>query len=459
MVKVVEKYINGRFENSNEYYEVKDVLESEVVLKIAVSTMADLRKVYRNAKVLQQKLEQVELSERVRIIKQLYELYVSKIKLEYLPIINKLHGTVDDDVLAPLESLKEWVYNLDEYQKIVFGAEDALQNGVKVVYNGKQIGLKSFRPRGPLAIIFPANMEAAEQFYVLAQAILSGNHFVVRSSSKDVTTCCLFECLDYIGFSCAGQMLSWQSSAENALEMTRRLIKNSEHSIIFASNETINKIMEGVEAKNVFKYGTGLPIVFVTHNAELETAARSVMLSAVAGKGCHCISTTPVFVDEKVYDQFCNELEKVKPEFDAMAEKRLFTKVEVESIKSFIEKDRFNFKAKLGNIYDHNLQCLMVKGAEKSSRFFFEEIPAMVVAVAKYDDINNAIEYANKLAHERKIFKHILAVVYGDKKDYMVVRKKLNAYMVKHNEGSAEFNWFLPHQGRYFVEAMVEVIN
>ncbi|MFN3786936.1 MAG: aldehyde dehydrogenase family protein [Sulfurihydrogenibium azorense] len=382
--------------------EVIDVIypyNQQKVGEAVKGSVEDVEKAVEKAKVGLKKLKQLTAYEKCKILLKVAQLLEER-KDEFAKVITLETGKTIKESRVEVERA---------INTITFSAEEAKRIGGEVVHfdaspNGRGKRGYYFRvPAGIVAAITPFNFPVNLTAHKIAPAIAAGCPFILKPSEKTPLSptmlCQLFleagvpkEAVSIIpGFADVGQAMTTHPDVR-VVSFTGSL-KVGE---IIAKQAGLKKI--------VMELGSNSAVI-VDKDANLELAAKKSVLGGFALAGQVCISVQRVLVHKEVADEFENLLKKEASKLkygDPMEEDTDVGPVisinEVDRIQTWIsEAVMKGAKVSLGGQAEKTLfKPTIVSEVPEDSKLFYEEAFAPVVAVKRFETIEEAIEMVNK---------------------------------------------------------------
>lgn len=362
-------------------------------------SVEDVEKAVEKAKIGLKKLKQLTAYEKYKMLLKVAQLLEER-KEEFAKVITLETG----------KTIKESRIEVDRaINTITFSAEEAKRIAGEVVHfdaspNGRGKRGYYFRvPAGIVAAITPFNFPVNLTAHKIAPAIAAGCPFILKPSEKTPLSptmlCQLFleagvpeEAVSIIpGFADVGQAMTTHPDVR-VVSFTGSL-KVGE---IIAKQAGLKKI--------VMELGSNSAVI-VDKDANLELAAKKSVLGGFALAGQVCISVQRVLVHKDVADEFENLLKKEASKLkygDPMEEDTDVGPVisinEVDRIQTWIsEAVMKGAKVSLGGEAEKTLfKPTIVSEIPEDSKLFYEEAFAPVVAVKRFETIEEAIEMVNK---------------------------------------------------------------
>ena len=362
-------------------------------------SVEDVEKAVEKAKIGLKKLKQLTAYEKYKMLLKVAQLLEER-KEEFAKVITLETG----------KTIKESRIEVDRaINTITFSAEEAKRIAGEVVHfdaspNGRGKRGYYFRvPAGIVTAITPFNFPVNLTAHKIAPAIAAGCPFILKPSEKTPLSptmlCQLFleagvpeEAVSIIpGFADVGQAMTTHPDVR-VVSFTGSL-KVGE---IIAKQAGLKKI--------VMELGSNSAVI-VDKDANLELAAKKSVLGGFALAGQVCISVQRVLVHKDVADEFENLLKKEASKLkygDPMEEDTDVGPVisinEVDRIQTWIsEAVMKGAKVSLGGEAEKTLfKPTIVSEIPEDSKLFYEEAFAPVVAVKRFETIEEAVEMVNK---------------------------------------------------------------
>lgn len=391
--------IGGKEVFKDEIIEVLYPYNQQVIGQAPKGSVEDVYQAVEKAKVGLSKLKKLTAYEKYKILMKVADL-LEKRKEEFAKTITLETG----------KTIKESRIEVERaINTITFSAEEAKRIGGEVVHfdaspNGKGKRGYYFRvPAGIVSAITPFNFPVNLTAHKIAPSIAAGCPFILKPSEKTPLSptmlCQLFleagvpeEAVSIIpGFADVGQAMTTHPDVR-VVSFTGSL-KVGE---IIAKQAGLKKI--------VMELGSNSAVI-VDQDANLEVAAKKSVLGGFALAGQVCISVQRVLVHEKVADQFEKLLKEEASKLkygDPMDENTDVGPVisinEVDRIQTWISEALVKgAKIEFGGETQKTLvKPTIVSDVPEDSKLFYEEAFAPVVAVKRFENIDQAISLVNK---------------------------------------------------------------
>jgi acyl-CoA reductase-like NAD-dependent aldehyde dehydrogenase len=391
--------IGGKEVFKEEVIDVVYPYNQQIIGQAPKGSPEDVYQAVEKAKAGLSKLKKLTAYEKYKILVKVAQLLEER-KEEFAKVITLETG----------KTIKESRVEVDRaINTITFSAEEAKRIGGEVVHfdaspNGK--GKKGYYFRVPAGIVsaitpfnFPVNLTA----HKIAPSIAAGCPFILKPSEKTPLSptmlCQLFleagvpeESVSVIpGFADVGQAMTTHPDVR-VVSFTGSL-KVGE---IIAKQAGLKKI--------VMELGSNSAVI-VDKDANLELAAKKSVLGGFALAGQVCISVQRVLVHKDVADEFERLLKEEASKLkygDPMDENTDVGPVisinEVDRIQTWISEALVKgAKVELGGETEKTLvKPTSISEVPEDSKLFYEEAFAPVVAVKRFENIDQAISLVNK---------------------------------------------------------------
>ncbi len=391
--------IGGKEVFKEEVIDVVYPYNQQIIGQAPKGSPEDVYQAVEKAKAGLSKLKKLTAYEKYKILMKVAQLLEER-KEEFAKVITLETG----------KTIKESRVEVDRaINTITFSAEEAKRIGGEVVHfdaspNGK--GKKGYYFRVPAGIVsaitpfnFPVNLTA----HKIAPSIAAGCPFILKPSEKTPLSptmlCQLFleagvpeESVSVIpGFADVGQAMTTHPDVR-VVSFTGSL-KVGE---IIAKQAGLKKI--------VMELGSNSAVI-VDKDANLELAAKKSVLGGFALAGQVCISVQRVLVHKDVADEFERLLKEEASKLkygDPMDENTDVGPVisinEVDRIQTWISEALVKgAKVELGGETEKTLvKPTIISEVPEDSKLFYEEAFAPVVAVKRFENIDQAISLVNK---------------------------------------------------------------
>jgi len=461
LIKQIPTFVAGvrcDAEAPNESNLVKSFIDPNLTIPSSVTTSSQLREALRFADQAQEKLYKTTLKERTEVVKLVLR-EAAEHREEMAWGLAKFRGLVAKDAHWMCDLLIAWSEQVDELVGAIWGFGSSGQQ--RIQYKNRTVGLLEFRSRGKGALISSSTMDGPPAIAAISHAILSGTHMIVRPSWKDVATHYMFEVLykhklhDFI------QMVRWPSAGGDTMSLNQQLIQNVDQAIVFASDKTFEELISGFEEQNrlrlgqkIQKYGTGLPLVIVTENTDLNRAAELTFLGARRGNGKFCLSHSPVLVHQSVYKSLLDKFVSLSSNLKAGdllnrdVERGCWEKDDLQGLSRLAS--RFGGKIVQGTFGETSMDVVILEDVPPNSPCLYQEFPGTLLALIPYSTREEAVSIAQKFIGERGREAWTAVNVFSNDEEYKEFANRIDSYHFLRGGITSEPKFLLPHQGRYF---------
>jgi acyl-CoA reductase-like NAD-dependent aldehyde dehydrogenase len=392
------------------------------------------------------------LAERIAVVRSIHASFQNR-QEELIDLVHKIHGTPTVYLADSCAKLRRWVSGLESF----------VQNVDR--YSLARDGL-SFDRRAvlaPYALVAAGNFEIYESFYLLAQTILSGTHFVIRPSAYDIATHVIFEILDDKGLADLGQKLTWDSIRQPSL--IKHLLRFVAGASIFGADERIRRILvtgvlerhpggqvegrviEDLSAgRRVRAYGSGNAMLVVLGNPE--EAAKHFYYAKVLTKGNKCWVPDGAVVVDQYADAFYSSLIQLDrgnrhniPEF---------RHDEIEAISAYI-RDTVG-KPDYGPCVqgEQAVGIILCRDLQPDSPFFAQEVTFPAAGIVMVRDARAAADALMSIISKRGQTTYLSIGYFGPEATFEYIRERVPSESYRVNESLA-VDLMKPHQGSYFM--------
>lgn len=390
------------------------------------------------------------LDERIGIVQDLYLEYSSQ-KADLIDTVHLIHGTSKPYLYFTMDKLSEWVSNLDKFITKVSEFSQA-KDGID--FNRREV-------LTPFFIVTAGNFEVYEPFYIIAQLILSGTHFIVRPSVYDLGTHVLFEIMGKRGYLDFGQKITW--NAEKQPDLIKHLIRFSRGVSIFGSDDAIkNMLIDSVKRKKsktgeiyeyvfedlsqgrkVLKYGSGNSMIIVLGNPE--KAAEEYYSARVLSKGNKCWSPDGAIVLKDLKDAFFNRL----VDLDNKNQEN-WPRYNSGSIEEIITLAKVWGKVAHGHygMSNNSLGLFIYDGLNSSSPYFEKEVTFPAAGIITVNCYQEAIDCANQIIMRRGASAYLSLGYFGPDEYCQPIMEKIPSEAI-HLNSNLTVDLMQPHQGSY----------
>ncbi len=433
-------------------------LDGKTSIPSSVTNASQLREALRYADECQKKLLRTPVSERAEVVKLVLN-ETARYRNEIAWGLSTFRGQVSMDSHWMCDLLLKWSLQVDELIGAVWDMDK--NNFRKMFQNGKTIGNLSYRSKGKGAFITSSTMDGPPGIAAICHAILSGTHAIVRPSWKDVATHYLFEILHEHKLDHYAQLVRWPSSGGDTMTLNQQLLKNVEQAIVFCSDKTFEELVQGFSEENratlrskIHKYGTGLPIVVVTENTDLDKAAETIFLGARRGNGKFCLSHSPVLAHKNIYSSLSSKLIKLSANLkagdllDREVEKGKWDSEELQGLSRLATK--FGGNIVQGTFQKDSMDVLILEDVSPNSPCLYQEFPGTLLAMIPFGSIEEAVSIAQKSLPMNGREAWTAANIFSSDQEYKELSYQIDSYHFLRGGVTSEPKFLLPHQGRYF---------
>jgi hypothetical protein len=369
-------------------------------------------------------------------------------------VVTRLTGSPITYVRASIGLLKDWCRNIKQYYDLV-------------IYQKQNQQIKSTYP---IFAILPSNSEE-ESLYIFAQALLSRNSLIIRSSSKGASVyssieliIALNKALDEISDSRLNilrrSISIVNTPADNYLQ---QFFIDRWNYIVFGDDDTLRFVKNsfrdvGVTPRKIIAYGTGLSISIILDDCNLERYIPVIAQSICVNAGNECVSTDIIYVDSKVSEtatkrlsdeinryRSCNPTEKHSIGIVNNANKQFILNQLTQRCKTDLVKiDSNNDLINATIIPLHRYESAI-------------EYPGPIASIRVFEDINELTEIIKKDLNDNSKAKNLVASVFTESDlSFKHLLPYISAFLIKHNKPTHDFNPMLPHQGIYLIKELVD---
>jgi len=392
------------------------------------------------------------IGERIAIVRTLFDGFRAR-QDEIIDVVHRIHGTPQKYLRDSFSNLGKWVNDLELFIENV--------NHFSLAQDG--VPFAERRVLTPYAMVTAGNFEAYESFYVLAQTILSGTHFIVRPSAYDFATHIVFEIMAEKGLTDLGQKITWDSAKQP--ELIRDLLRFVPGASIFGSDEQIRnmlitsvlerypdgqtkeRVIEDISAgKKIKAYGSGNAMMVVMGNPEV--SAEHFYYSKVVAKGNKCWVPDGAIVLDQYVDAFCGRL--IQLDGENSDNRPRFRQVEIQGISTHIEHTIGRLDYGTYCEEDHSLGILFRRDLAPDSPFFDEEVTFPAAGIIPVDDIHEAVDALRQIMTRRGANAYLSVGYFGPEENLARIQLQVASEAYHVNESLA-VDLMQPHQGSYFM--------
>ena len=337
-----------------------------LIMEIAVDSAASIVEKMGKARKAQEKWKNVDLSERLEIIK--------KFKANLVEDKDRLAKTLTSEMGKPIsQALGEIKGAVSRIDFFIAEAEKALANEIVLSDEGLREEI-SFEPLGVIANISAWNYPYLVGVNVFVPALLAGNAVLYKPSEFAALT----------GLAIAEQLIEAGLPSDlfqlvvGEGDVAKSLLDQPVDGVFFTgSNATGGKILKQLAGRMIkvqLELG-GKDPTYVCEDIDVKLAAAGLADGAFYNAGQSCCSVERIYVHEKIYDQFVNEFVKVVRGFemgDPLAESTYLGPVARKVQIKFLEDQ-------VADAISHGGKILCGGKPEQGTGYFFQ--PTVVVDV------------------------------------------------------------------------------
>ena len=324
------------------------------------------------------------------------------------------------------------------------------------------------------AFIPAGNLE--EPAFILAHSVISGASGIIKPSRFDPITCLrAAETFAKAGYPAGAlNVIHWNSSDDSRKNLAAYLASLTPQRIFMGSNANANEILGEIRSGDMV-FSEGCSKCIVGRDANLDDVADELVESVLSP--FDCMTTRQVYIDKNICSSLINNLKEKFREIGEITE-RLFKQhktnmtgylMDPRTLIGFVDKTAADNVESLKDltltnqielitgkrIEDHLISPYLVVTNNLDLTLFGKEAP-YVLTVIPVDDLDHAIECANKAADQLPDKKSLITAMHG------YSNSNLRAYLPKLrtcnvvNHSTNRLNQALPH-GKYFLmESLAE---
>lgn len=433
-------------------------MKGDISIPVATTNATQLRQALRYADASQEILNKISIQERVEVVKLVLRKY-AEYREQVVWGLGHFRGMVAKDSLWMSDLLIQWSEQVGELVEAIWGLGRDCQR--PITHGSRILGNLGFCSRGKAAIISSSTMDGPPGVAAICHALLSGTHVIVRPSWKDTVTHFMFEILHENKLDHFGQMVRWQSTGTDTMALNQQLIRHVQQAIVFCSDKTFEELISGMGEENrkyfvqkINKYGTGLPLVIVTENTDLDYAAKTILLGARRGNGKFCLSHSPVLVHQKVHEALTKKLTDYASKFkggdlfSAETEKGLWEESDIKQLARLAKS--FGGKQVFGEFGQQSMDLVILDEVPQDSACLHQEYPGTLLAVIPFSDQNEAVSIAQRALKVNNREAWTAVNLFSSPEEYRQMSQRIDAYHFLDGGVTSEPKFLLPHQGRYF---------
>jgi acyl-CoA reductase-like NAD-dependent aldehyde dehydrogenase len=431
-------------------------------IPIAATTPSSLRVALGFAEEGQRRLREATLDERLRAVRLVAE-SCGRRRDEIAWGLGTFRGTVRRDADWMTDVLIEWSGELGEFLSVA-GARPGEDLLLPLPGASAWDCRLRWRSRGHAALFCSSTMDGPPAVAALCHAILSGTHAILRPSWRDAVTHLALDALVENGLGHYAQLVRWPSDEADSPSLNRQMLTHSRQSLVFCSNDTYFSLLKdaadpGTEMwydllRRSRRYGTGLPLVIVTPNADLDRVADELIEGARRGNGRFCLSSGPVLVVASCYDALLRRLIAEAGRLEGgdvlcdATDLGHLNAGERRSLEAGLA--RLGGRIEHGRLREGRAEVVIVADVPRESPCLSEEFPGPALFLIRVEDLDDAVELAQDRLKRNHRDAWTAVATHGDEDDFAAVSANVDSY--RHIKGgvTAEVELLLPHQGSYF---------
>ncbi len=399
MIEKAEIYFGSKEYKVKDYKERRNPYTQEVVSLSAICFEEDALKALKIAKDATKRAKESKLSQRIA--------WLEDVALKMEERKEELAKTITDEVAKPIAlSIAEVERGIETIKATIFYAnslEGELYDSSMMPSGKKSISYYKREPAGVVVAITPFNFPINLVLHKLAPALLAGN-CVVLKPTPEAPLC---------AYKLAKIFIESKHAIEDALslvygdaEVGGALVKSEIARVIsFTGSVPVGKIItQNAGIKKISLELGGNAATFIESSADIEHAAKRCAFGAFANSGQVCISLQRIYVDSKIYDNFCSKLveesKKLKigsPYKDDVFMSSLINDEASNRAISWIESAKKE-GAKVacgGEIKEGVFMPTVMVDVLDSMKIICEEVFAPIVSLVKVESFEEAVEKIN----------------------------------------------------------------
>ena len=398
-MKETKLWINGKWKQTNNTYELKAPYTGEAIAKVSKATVQDVEQAIEGAHAAFLKFKAVPAYERAEILYKVVEI-LRKRKNEFASLLA-------DEAGKPLKAgLVELERTIATYQ---FSAEAAKQSMGETVPMDAAPGITSrigFTKRVPLGVVsaitpfnFPFNLVA----HKLGPALAVGNAVVLKPATQTpLSALAMAEIFKEAGLP-DGMLQIVTGSGEELSDtlVTHPLVKK----VSFTGSGKVGlSIKEKIGLRKVtLELGSNAALI-VEPSTPIEKMIDRAVSGAFGFAGQLCISLQRIYVHASIYDTFVEQFIaatkklKVGDPHDATTDvSAMINPNEVKRIKSWIDEavKQGAVVATGGEFTERTCAPTVMTNVSQTMKIICEETFAPIVSIVSYETIFDAIRLVN----------------------------------------------------------------
>lgn len=399
-MKETKLWINGKWEEAKESYDLSSPYSGEVIAKVAKASVQDVERAIEGAQQAFQTFKKTTAYERAEILYKVVDIIRGR-KQEFAEILAKEAGKPISAGLAEIER------TITTYQ---FSAEAAKQLYGETVPmdaapGGKdRIGFTKRVPLGVVSAITPFNFPFNLVAHKLGPAFAVGNTVVLKPATQTpLSSLVMAEIFKEAGLPDGALQIVTGSGGElSDVLVTHPLVKK----VTFTGSGAVGmKIKEKIGLRKVtLELGSNAAVI-IEPSAPIEKIISRTVSGAFNFSGQVCISLQRIYVHESIYEQFTKafveETKKLKlgdpldPATDLSA---MIHPKEVERIKAWIEeaKSQGAEVATGAEFTERTMTPTVMVNVTPDMKIMCLETFAPIVSIVPYKSLDEAIGYVNE---------------------------------------------------------------
>lgn len=474
----IQNFINGKMINSfsNEKVKITSHFFPSFEIEIPNSDPVDLAIALSSAKKAQEKVEQLSLEERAKILENAAKNFrVTDDEIQYaVKMLGMPKKVVLEKVLGIRHILEQqFDFSKKRYKYLRHEFLHHHFDDGAFVYK---------RPLDKLTAAFLPGNDITVSAFVLANAVLSGSRVIAKPSKEEPYFAMkVARLITEAGYpEGAINIVTWNSSDKNRKNMAHVLISETQVRVVFGDDSTLQTLRfqelegqlkdHGVNGSFIL-YGTGRSKAIVDRDTNPNKVAESLAESSLSYY-IGCTSTKAAFIHEAVYDSVVQSLVK---EFDRkIVGNPLHDNIDIGFAKDLQmvfgrikETERFglikvlNGKPQLKNDFQAN-KPILLEATDMNSEFLKQEYAVPILTLYKYSGLlADGIKLLNEASFVSDEHSKSLAVaVYTNSvQKYLLDILKINAHHININMSTSFQHLGLPHQGRHLQDEFSEDVS
>lgn len=392
-------WINGRWENAKNTYELTAPYSGEVIARVAKASVEDVEKAIEGAHEAFQSFKKTSAYERAEILYNVVT--IMRERREELAKILTLEAA------KPLSaSLSELDRTIATYQFAAEAAKQSMGETVPMDAAPGAAGRIGYTKRVPLGVVpaitpfnFPFNLVA----HKLGPAFAVGNTVVLKPATQTpLSSIVMAEIFKQAGLpdGCL-QIVTGSGGELSDTLVTHPAVKK----VTFTGSGTVGlKLKEKIGLRKItLELGSNAAVI-VEPSTPIEKIIKRAVGGAFGFAGQVCISLQRIYVQRSIYDefveQFVNETKKLVVGDPALMETDVSAMInpdEVERIKQWIEEAKAQGAtvATGAEFTERTMQPTVMTNVKADMKIVCQETFAPVVSIVPYETLNEAIELVN----------------------------------------------------------------